>query len=147
MNPWTHNNINFTETPEDLFGFIYKITLIQEIPEYSINTIYIGKKQFHSSRRKLITKKEKLQSPTRKKYKTVTQESDWKTYFSSCTEIHDLIKKYGNQIFKREILTFTLNKYSHSFSEIEQQIKHNVHLVPSFNGIIGKYYLSKLNFI
>lgn len=145
MTNWIYNNEIVTEAPIGAFGFIYKIELLVDIPGYSKSKIYIGKKQLSSTRRVRLTKKDKLLAPTRKQFKQVTKESDWKSYWSSCKEIHELIKIHGTEIFKREIICFTKDKYTHGFQEIEEMIRHNVTRVDSFNGCLGRYYFSKLN--
>ncbi len=67
--------------PEEYFGFVYQITnLITQRK-------YIGKKQFHSYRKKKKAK-----------------ESDWLTYTSSSKELNQDIKNFKKNNFKFEIL-------------------------------------------
>ena len=83
---WTYNGQPITELkdmPEDVFGFIYKITN-GKTDEY-----YIGKKQVVSVRKRNFGKKEiaALEDKRMKKYEMVHKESDWKTYRSSNLDV------------------------------------------------------------
>ena len=143
---WMYNHSPVTEAPEGAFGFIYKLTLLKDIGEIKAGSIYIGKKQFSSTRKTARTKKDKAaDGNNRKKIKYVTTPMKWETYWSSSKEILALVAEHGTDIFKRDIIEFTYNKYNHSFKEIEQMILHQVHKVPTLNGTIGKYFISKLN--
>lgn len=91
------------------------------------------------------TKKDKVaDGNNRKKIKYVTTAMKWEDYWSSSKEIIAMINEHGTGIFKRDIIEFTYDKYNHSFKEIEQMVLHQVHKVPTLNGTIGKYFISKL---
>lgn len=92
LSPWLFNGRPFTsEMIGNSYGFVYCIT----------NTInnrkYIGRKYFYSSRKKV---------GKRRKFK----ESDWKSYWSSCDELKEDVKKYGEDKFIREILSIHATK-------------------------------------
>lgn len=135
---WTYDNKeidSLNNFPTDCVGFIYKIT-------NTINgRIYVGKKILLNSRRTAISKKEKAKTKTRKKFKVVVKESDWKTYFGSCKELQEDIKKYGEQYFVREILEFCHSKRYMTYCEVKYQFKYEVLENDSYNGnIMSKFY-------
>lgn len=135
---WTYDNREMTslnDFPTDCVGFIYKIT-------NTINgRIYVGKKILLNSRRTAISKKEKAKTKTRKKFKVVVKESNWKTYFGSCKELQEDIKKYGEQYFVREILEFCHSKRYMTYCEVKYQFKYNVLETDSYNGnIMSKFF-------
>jgi len=88
---WRYKGSYITELadmPENVFGFIYKITNT-ETGEY-----YIGKKQVVSVRKRNFGKREiaELKDKRMKKYEYVTKESDWKTYRSSIDTVKSWFK-------------------------------------------------------
>ncbi len=142
METWIYKNKPITclediDKYETIVGFIYMITNLKD------NRIYIGKKVLHNSRKTRITKKEKLETPTRKVFKRVIKESDWKDYFGSCIELKQDIKKLGTKYFKREILEFSCTKKYLTFCELEYQIKYDVLKNDSYNGNILSRYFTK----
>ena len=135
---WIYDNkeiSSLNDFPTDCVGFIYKIT-------NTINgRIYVGKKILLNSRRTTISKKEKNETKTRKKFKVVVKESDWKTYFGSCKELQEDVKKYGEQYFVREILEFCHSKRYMTYCEVKYQFKYNVLETDSYNGnIMSKFF-------
>ncbi len=108
-NPWVFEGRTFlSEDINDLYGFVYRITNIQSGKKY------IGRKYFWSFRK-----------PPGKKRK-VKQESDWKKYYGSCPELKEDIKKYGKEIFSREILSLHETKGNCNFEETKQLFLNNV---------------------
>jgi hypothetical protein len=108
-NPWKYNDKIFdTDDIGDYYGFVYLI----------INTSnqrkYIGRKYFWSYR-----------TPPGKKRK-VKQESDWKKYYGSCPELKEDVKKYGKDIFSREILSLHKTKGQCNYEETRQLFNYNV---------------------
>ena len=124
---------------------------------------YIGKKKFWFKNNKKLTRKptkvEALRldrySITNKdkykdykivlknKYKGKTKkvkgvkESDWKTYWGSCKQLHCDIEKYGYSAFKRVIIECYKSDWECSYNELVLQIKHDVLFKKEFyNGII-----------
>ena len=108
-NPWVFEGRTFlSEDINDLYGFVYRITNIQSGKKY------IGRKYFWSFRK-----------PPGKKRK-VKQESDWQKYYGSCPELKEDIKKYGKEIFSREILSLHDTKGNCNFEETKQLFLNNV---------------------
>ena len=108
-NPWRYNGQLFdSDDIGEYFGFVYRIT-----NKYNGRS-YIGRKYFWSFRK-----------PPGKKRK-VKQESDWKKYYGSCPELKEDIKKYGKEIFSREILSLHVAKGDCNFEETKQLFLNNV---------------------
>lgn len=121
--------------PKNSIGFVYKITNLLD------NRIYIGKKILYNKTKKRISKREKLETKTRKTYVYIVKESNWKTYTGSCKELNEDIKKYGVENFKFEILDTACTKKYMTFSEAKFQFKHNVLENDSYNNnILGKLF-------
>ncbi|WP_039904860.1 hypothetical protein [Acetobacter tropicalis] len=91
-------------------GFVYKITNLLN------NKEYIGKKFVYSFRTKIVNGK-------RKKTKTV---SDWKTYQGSCEPLKLDIEMYGEENFKKEIISIHRTRTETNYTEIELQMKNDV---------------------
>ena len=108
-NPWVFKGRTFlSEDINDLYGFVYRITNLQSGKKY------IGRKYFWSFR-----------TPPGKKRK-VKQESDWQRYYGSCPELKEDIKRYGKEIFSREILSLHDTKGNCNFEETKQLFLNNV---------------------
>lgn len=113
---WLYQNkeINeLTDMPENTFGFIYEVT---HLPT---GRKYLGRKQLISVQRKALGKRElALQTDKRlSKKKTVTKETDWKTYYGSHPEIKQMIKDKKQSEFSREILIFVPSKKQLTYYE------------------------------
>ena len=130
-NPWLYKGTAFTSDDIDgQFGFVYRITNIQTGKQY------IGRKYF--------IQKRKPKGGKRK----VTSESDWKKYYGSCPELKEDIKKFGKNIFKREILSLHTSVGRTNFEETRQLFLHNVLTekltddTPAYynSNILGRYY-------
>ena len=130
-NPWLYQGTAFTSDDIDgKFGFVYRITNIQTGKQY------IGRKYF--------VQKRKPKGGKRK----VTSESDWKKYYGSCPELKEDIKKFGKNIFKREILSLHTSVGKTNFEETRQLFLHNVlpekltDDTPAYynSNILGRYY-------
>ena len=125
-NPWTFDNKPFDSIDiGDYFGFVYLIT------NKSNSRRYIGRKYFWSFRK-----------PPGKKRK-VKQESDWKKYYGSCPELKEDIKKYGKEIFSREILSLHEAKGDCNYEETKQLFLNNV-LKESLDAGTPAYYNSNI---
>lgn len=128
-----------TDMPENTFGFIYIVT------HTPTGRKYLGKKQLISVQKKALGKKELalLTDGRASKKKTVTKESDWKTYYGSHPEIKQLIKDKKHLEFTREILMFVPNKKLLTYYETKYLFMNEV-LEPGSNyfndSILGKYY-------
>lgn len=124
---------------EQAVGFVYKIT----------NTVtgrfYIGKKSLYSERKTKISNREKTQTKTRKTFKRVVKESNWKKYYGSCEELLFEIEVAGPGYFKREILEVCCSKKYLGYCEVAHQMKNDVLTANSYNGnIMGKYFPSDM---
>ncbi len=127
---------------EDMIGFVYRITNVLT------GKFYIGKKSLRHSRKTRISKTEKLATATRKTFKVVIKESDWKTYCGSSKDLTADIKKQGGEHFKREIVELCYSKKSLSYCEMKHQVLNDVLTTNSYNGnILGKFYPKDLNLI
>ena len=110
---WYYNNELFELTPEEYQGFVYQITALHT------NKKYIGKKNFWKPKILPINK-------TRKRRVRTRVESDWKTYFSSSSQIQKLVEESGEEKFKREILKLCKTKGEMSYYEAKLQFENNV---------------------
>ena len=110
---WYYNNELFEITPEEYQGFVYQIT------ELHTNKKYIGKKNFWKPKILPINK-------TRKRRVRTRVESDWKTYFSSSSQIQKLVEESGEEKFKREILKLCKTKGEMSYYEAKLQFENDV---------------------
>jgi hypothetical protein len=125
--------------PENTFGFIYRIT---HVPS---KRYYIGKKFLYHSIKKKLTKKEIAEQtgPGRKSLtKTIQKESDWKSYWGSSKEFLELVKKYPEEEFKKEIIYIVANKKLLTYYEVKAQLENNC-LQDSLcyvDNVLGKFY-------
>ena len=110
---WYYNNELFELTPEEYQGFVYQIT------ELHTNKKYIGKKNFWKPKILPVNK-------TRKRRVRTRVESDWKTYFSSSSQIQKLVEESGEEKFKREILKLCKTKGEMSYYEAKLQFENDV---------------------
>ena len=125
-NPWRYDGKIFdTIDIGDNFGFVYLIT------NKSNGRSYIGRKYFWSFR-----------TPPGKKRK-VKQESDWKKYYGSCPELKEDVKKYGKEIFCREILSLHVTKGQCNYEETKQLFLNNV-LIEALDDGSPAYYNSNI---
>jgi hypothetical protein len=124
---------------EEAVGFVYKITNIVT------GRFYIGKKSLYSERKTKISNREKTQTKTRKTFKRVVKESNWKSYYGSCDELLFEIEVAGPGYFKREILEVCCSKKYLGYCEVSHQMKNDVLTANSYNGnIMGKYFPSDM---
>ena len=130
-NPWIYEGEPFTtEHIGDQFGFVYRITNIQNGKQY------IGRKYFWSKRKPRGGKRR------------VTSESDWKKYYGSSEELKGDRKLLGNDLFKREILSTHPTKGKVNYEETKQLFLNNVLQetladgTPAYynSNILGRYY-------
>jgi len=133
-----HWTAPFEFDPEDWYGFIYRITNTQNGMQY------IGRKQFRNTQRKKVK--------GRKNRKKIIKESNWREYTSSSRQINELIKKFGKEIFKFEIIELCKTKGELTYREAEIQWEEKVlsATLPDgspkyYNGNIGavKFRLNK----
>ncbi len=120
MNNWIYHGsefISIIDTPTDSIGFIYLIS------HTTTNRKYIGRKLLYKTSYKTVNKK-------RKKIKI---ESDWKEYWSSSPQIHEIIEKEGYDNLQREILIFVNSKASLNYSE--EKLQYSLGVLESDNWI------------
>ena len=125
-NPWLFKGSPFlSEDIDDLYGFVYCIT----------NTLngkrYIGRKYFHQLRK------------PRGGGRRVKSESDWKKYYGSSAELTADRKKFGNLIFKRDIISLHKTKGLTNFEETRQLFLNNV-LTEAMSDGTPAYYNSNI---
>ena len=139
---WTHKNKKVTSVdyfPTNTVGFVYKITNLDT------GKFYIGKKILFNQRKTVISKREKLATATRKKFKKVIKESNWMDYYGSSVDLKADITKLGKQKFKREIIEFAFSKKYLGYAEMKHQILYNVLEIDSYNGnILSRYFRNDL---
>ena len=125
-NPWKYNGDIFdSDNIGNYFGFVYCIT------NKITGRRYIGRKYLWAFR-----------TPPGKK-RRVKQESDWKRYYGSCPELKEDIKKYGKEIFSREILSLHEAKGDCNYEETKQLFLNNV-LKESLDDGTPAYYNSNI---
>lgn len=130
MNPWIFEGAEIVVLP-DCVGFVYCITNLIS------NRKYIGKKLSHFTKTSLKTITLKSGIKKKKKVKSYP-ESDWKTYYGSCSELLNDVKEFGLENFHREILGFHNTKGMLSYAEAETQFKYSVLKSDDYyNGIIS----------
>ena len=125
-NPWIYQGSAFTSDDiGDFFGYVYRITNLKSGKKY------IGRKYF--------TQRRKPRGGKRR----VSSESDWKKYYGSSEELKQDIKKYGRNIFKREIISLhrTLGKVN--YEETKQLFLNNV-LMEALDDGTPAYYNSNI---
>jgi len=124
----------------EYIGYIY-ITL--HIPT---GRQYIGKKNFFHTLNKKLGKKELAEIPVtrgkRPSKKSVTKESDWKTYYGSSAEVKSLPKnemtRYVLKLCKTsKQLTYWETKYLFQYNVLEDDSYMN-------DNILGKFYRKDL---
>ena len=125
-NPWYFEGSPFvSEDINDLYGFVYRITNLQNGREY------IGRKYFWSFRK------------PRGKSRRVKSESDWKKYYGSSDELNQERERIGNDAFRREILSLHEKKSWVNFEETRQLFLNNV-LSEALTDGTPKYYNSNI---
>ena len=126
---------------KDIMGFVYCTT---HIPT---GKSYIGKKFLvHTQKRKLAKRDLKVYEGAKgrpPKYKLVSKESDWKTYYGSNKHLLELLKTEDKSNFQREILQLCISKKRLTYYEMKFQFLHEVLERPDeyFNdNILGKFF-------
>jgi len=107
---WLYENKEFTEVPDNIIGFVYRITNLKTGRQY------IGKKLFSFAKRKSV----------KGKRKRVRVESDWRDYYGSNKELLHDVETHGPDAFQREILHLCGNKGQCNYMEAKLQFLHGV---------------------
>ena len=110
---WIYGQKTVDELPEDVVGFVYQITNLEN------GRMYIGKKlsRFKRSRPPLKGRKNK------RRYKV---DSDWRDYYGSSDELTADVMKLGKDKFQREILFYCYSKAELSYIEAREQFARKV---------------------
>jgi hypothetical protein len=149
MKKWLYKEADSTKEfytledfPEDIIGFVYKVTNICD------GRIYVGKKVLYNNLTKTLTKKEiaAWSSPGRvPRKKKIKKESDWESYWGSNKQIKEDLKNMGEKCFTREILTLCKTKKQLTYYEVYWQMKLEVLAIDSYNdNIQGRFYRKDL---
>jgi hypothetical protein len=112
MSHWIYRGKLLEELPDDVFGFVYRIT----------NTIS-GKKYIG---RKYVTVTRRVKREGSKRRRVITKESNWREYIGSSNELIADIEKLGKDKFIFEILAFGYSKGQVNYLEEAVQYKYNV---------------------
>ena len=122
---WYMNDIEFTDAPDDIEGFVYVIT------DKRNDKKYVGKKRFWS-----VTRKPPLKGKKRKR--VIRKESDWMKYYGSSDLVNQLLVEHGEDNFHREIIHLCRTKGEMSYLEAKEQFDRNVLLNDDYyNEFIG----------
>jgi hypothetical protein len=122
---------------DELVGFCYKITNMKT------GSIYIGKKNFYTERKKKLTKKEIAALPDKrfKHHKHVKAESNWKNYYGSSKQLQADMRRLGAGTFTREIIHLATTKKYLTYLELQYQFQYKVLSINSYNAnILGRFY-------
>lgn len=133
--------------PKDAYGFVYVIIYTgKSNDEIHEGKFYVGKKSLEFTRRKLMTKKDKLiVENRRKKYKIETKDSGWQDYWGSSTKLITDIERYGEENFDRRILKFYPDKINLTYGEMEYQFLYDVLRTDTYNlSIGGKFFKGRI---
>jgi hypothetical protein len=112
---WTYQGQPFTD-PGEYWGFVYKITCLPT------GRKYLGRKVFTMGKSRQVKGK-------RKKYRAP---SDWKTYWSSSSEVQADVERLGEDQFTREILHLCTTKSSIAYWETFLIFFHHALLDPDY---------------
>jgi hypothetical protein len=111
---WLYNGEVFDQPSDEHYGFVYRITNLQN------NRTYIGKKLFWFKKTKILKGKKKRYLAT----------SDWKNYYGSSISLKADVELLGVDLFKREIVKLCKNKGECSYYEAKLQFDDSVLLNP-----------------
>lgn len=139
---WIYQGECLETPPEGFYGFIYKIT-------DNLGKVYFGKKAFEHNQKKVISKKARKESGTRKRIEKVKKDSGWLTYYGSSKPFLEYLDEFPNRrdMCKREIVKFCKDKASLSYWEMVIMVRENVLFRDDcWNGnISGKYFKGKIH--
>lgn len=140
-NCWLMNGKCLSTPPEGYYGFIYCVT-----DPYGKK--YWGKKAFEHSQKKMISKKARKLSGTRKRVEKVKKDSGWSTYYGSCKPLLEMLEQ-GNlyDYCKREIIKLCKDRQSLAYWEMAIMVQENVLFRDDcWNGnISGKFFKGKIH--
>jgi len=146
-NCWIYQGECLYEPPSGYYGFIYRITL-------SDGTFYIGKKAFEHNQKKVLSKKARALSGTRKRIERVKKDSGWLEYWGSSKAFIEHIdskdKEWDGGCRKnatRKIVKLCKDKASLSYWEMVTLVQNDILFrTDCWNGnISGKYFKGKIH--
>lgn len=116
---WIYNTQIISELPDDVVGFVYLITNLNNGKKY------IGKKlaKFSKTRYKMHTQKNGKR--VKKKIRSKV-DSDWRDYYGSSEALTKDIEIFGVQSFRREILRMCYSRAECSYWEAKEQFYNEV---------------------
>jgi hypothetical protein len=124
----------------DYYGYVYLTC------HFKTGREYIGKKAFQHTTSKKLGKKELAEIPItrgkRPSKKSVTKESDWKTYYGSNTEVKSLPKDE----LKRYVMKLCKTKKELTYWETKMLFQYDVLTNTKYmnDNILGKFYRKDL---
>lgn len=135
---WKYNNRRFSESLiKDNVGFVYMIR------NKDTGKIYIGQKIFNFTNKRKISKREKTETATKKRFKYVTSDSGWKDYWGSSKSLLEDIQKFGYEPFTRNILKLCKTKKQMRYWEMKYQFIHEVIETDSYNDSINGVFFRR----
>lgn len=138
---WYYQKKCLESPPEGYYGFIYKIT-------DNIGRVYFGKKAFEHSKKKILSKKARKISGTKKRIERTKTDSGWLDYWGSSKPFLEYLEETGfYNLCKREIIKLCKDKASLSFHEMKVLVEEQVLFRDDcWNGnISGKYFKGKIH--
>lgn len=120
---WVYNDVELTEAPEDMVGFVYMIW------SHVNGKAYIGQKKFWFKKVKSV----------KGKRKRVLAESDWRDYWGSNDELKADVAKHGKMQFTRKILHLCKGKAWMNYLELKEQVERKALEDPKlyYNAYVG----------
>lgn len=139
-NCWIMNDKCFTSPSKDWYGFIYKIT-------DPYGKVYFGKKAFEHKQKKVLSKKARKLSGTRKRIERTTKDSGWLNYWGSSRPFLEFLESSKCHNFcTREIIKLCKDKSSLAYWEMAIMVQENVLFREDcWNAnISGRYFKGKI---
>lgn len=138
---WLYYGDCLTEPPEGYYGYVYCII-------DDTGKSYWGKKAFVHSTRKVISKRARAISGSKKRIERGVKDSKWLEYWGSCKPLLQYIQERGGTHgFKRYILKLCKDKSSLAYWEMAYMVENKVLFREDcWNGnIISKFFKSKIH--
>lgn len=140
-NCWVYQGECLYEPPSGFYGFIYKITDLY-------GKVYFGKKAFEHNQKKVISKKARKLSGSRKRVERVKKDSGWLDYWGSSKPLIAFLESsFSHDLCKREIIKLCKDKASLAYWEMAIMVQENVLFRDDcWNAnISGKFYKGKIH--
>jgi len=113
-----HHWIGCTPNPHDYFGFIYLIT------DLTSGRMYLGKRQYWSSRQRIKGCKSKVTDRQSPKWKPCCwSESDWRFYKGSSKSFAKWQEEHPNHEYEYRIIRECRCRGTLHYAEVEAQVK------------------------